>query len=58
MTEEQFVAWDRAWRAFQEDLSERSPQGQLRVAEKSGHFIQRDQPNVVVQAIRDVIERR
>ncbi len=58
MTEEQFVAWDRSWRAFQEDLSKRSPQGELRVAENSGHFIQRDQPDVVVQAIRDVIGRR
>lgn len=55
MTEDQFAAWDRIWRGFQEDLAGRSPHGQLRIAEKSGHFIQRDQPELVIQAIRDVI---
>lgn len=54
MTEEQFEAWDRIWRAFQEDLSKRSSHGEFRVAERSGHFIQLDQPELVVQAIRDV----
>ena len=54
MSDEQWAAWDRAWRAFQEDLAKRSTQGQFRVAEKSGHFIQSDQPGLVVQAIRDV----
>jgi pimeloyl-ACP methyl ester carboxylesterase len=54
MTEEQFAAWDRTWREFQEDLAKRSSHGEFRLAEKSGHFIQRDQPELVVQAIRDV----
>jgi len=54
MSEEQWTAWDRAWRGFQEDLANRSRRGQFRVADKSGHFIQRDQPELVVQAIRDV----
>jgi len=27
---------------------------EFRLAEKSGHFIQRDQPELVIQAIRDV----
>lgn len=30
------------------------PQGEFRLAEKGGHFIQRDQPELVIQAIRDV----
>jgi pimeloyl-ACP methyl ester carboxylesterase len=54
MTEEQFAAWDRIWRQFQEDLATRSTHGEFRLAEKSGHFIQRDQPELVIQAIRDV----
>jgi pimeloyl-ACP methyl ester carboxylesterase len=54
MTEEQFAAWDRIWRQFQEDLAKRSTHGEFRLAEKSGHFIQRDQPELVIQAIRDV----
>jgi hypothetical protein len=57
MTEEQFAAWDRIWRELQEDLAKRSTHGEFRVAEKSGHFIQRDQPDLVVAAIRDVISR-
>jgi pimeloyl-ACP methyl ester carboxylesterase len=54
MTEEQFAAWDRIWREFQQDLAKRSTHGEFRIAEKSGHFIQRDQPELVIQAIRDV----
>jgi pimeloyl-ACP methyl ester carboxylesterase len=57
MTEEQFAEWDRIWRGFQEDIASRSPRGEFRLAEKSGHFIQRDQPDLVVRAIRDVIAR-
>ena len=55
MTEEQFAAWDRIWRGFQEDLAKRSTRGEFRLAEASGHFIQLDQPDLVIQAIRDVI---
>jgi len=54
MTEEQFAAWDRIWIEFQQDLAKRSKHGEFRLAEKSGHFIQRDQPDLVIQAIRDV----
>lgn len=55
MTEEQFAAWDRIWREFQLDLAKRSTHGEFRLAEQSGHFIQRDQPKLVIQAIRDVL---
>ena len=54
MTEEQFAAWDRIWREFQKDLAKRSTHGEFRAAEESGHFIQRDQPEMVIQAIRDM----
>jgi len=54
MTEEQFAEWDRTWRELQKDLANRSTRGEFRVAERSGHFIQRDQPDLVIQAIRDV----
>jgi pimeloyl-ACP methyl ester carboxylesterase len=57
MTEEQFAAWDRTWRGFQEDLAKRSTHGEFRPAEKSGHFIQRDQPQLVIEAIRDIVSR-
>ncbi len=58
MTEEQFAAWERIWRGFQEDLAKRSTHGEFRLAEQSGHFIQRDQPDLVIQAIRDLSRRK
>lgn len=58
MTEEQFQAWDRAWREFQLDLAKRSPLGEFRLAETSGHWIQNDEPELVIQAIRDISRPR
>ena len=58
MTEEQFAIWDRTWRELQQDLAGRSSRGEFRLAEKSGHFIQRDQPELVIQAIRDISQAR
>jgi pimeloyl-ACP methyl ester carboxylesterase len=40
---------------LQRDLASRSKYGQLREARKSGHYIQRNQPELVIQAIEDVI---
>lgn len=58
MTEEQFSEWDRIWKELQQDLARRSSHGEFRLAEKSGHFIQRDQPELVIQAIRDLSNAR
>ena len=58
MTEDQFAAWDLIWREFQQDLAKRSPQGEFRLAGQSGHFIQLDQPELVIQAIRDMVQKR
>jgi pimeloyl-ACP methyl ester carboxylesterase len=44
------------WHSMQLDLSRRSKYGQLRIATKSGHYIQTQQPELVVQAIRDVLK--
>jgi pimeloyl-ACP methyl ester carboxylesterase len=41
---------------LQRDLARRSSRGRQIVAEKSGHYIQRDQPELVVDAIRQVVE--
>jgi pimeloyl-ACP methyl ester carboxylesterase len=40
--------------ALDQDLASRSPHGQLRLAERSGHFIQVDQPQLVIDEIHDV----
>jgi pimeloyl-ACP methyl ester carboxylesterase len=46
---------EAVFQLLQKDLASRSKYGQLRVAEKSSHYIQRDQPELVTQAIKDVI---
>lgn len=46
---------EAVFHVLQKDLAARSKFGQLREAKKSGHYIQRDEPELVTQAIRDVI---
>lgn len=41
---------------LQQELVSRSSKGRQIIAEKSGHFIQRDQPELVIDAIRRVVE--
>jgi pimeloyl-ACP methyl ester carboxylesterase len=41
---------------LQRDLAGLSTSSAYRVVEGSGHFIQRDRPDVVVEAIREVVE--
>ena len=40
--------------ALQKDLASRSKYGQLKQATNSGHYIQRDRPQVVVNAVREL----
>jgi pimeloyl-ACP methyl ester carboxylesterase len=41
---------------LQQDLVHRSPKGKQIIATKSGHYIHRDEPDLVVTAIREVID--
>ncbi|MGE5335238.1 MAG: alpha/beta fold hydrolase [Nitrososphaerota archaeon] len=43
------------WHEVQSDLAHRSPQGRLIVAERSGHNIQLYRPDVIIEAIREVV---
>jgi pimeloyl-ACP methyl ester carboxylesterase len=43
------------WRQLQAELARLLPGGQLIVAERSGHSIQSDQPELVVAAVRDIV---
>jgi pimeloyl-ACP methyl ester carboxylesterase len=47
---------EQAWREFQVDLARRSSKGKQIIAEKSGHYIQFYQPELVIDAIRQVVE--
>jgi pimeloyl-ACP methyl ester carboxylesterase len=47
---------DERWRQLQKDLASLSERGCLMIAPQSGHVVQMDQPEVVVDAIRSVVE--
>jgi pimeloyl-ACP methyl ester carboxylesterase len=48
--------YERTWQELQEELVGLSPRGKLVVAEESGHMIHQEQPELVVDAIREVVE--
>ena len=50
-------AVNRGWHIMQGELVALSPAGALRVAEESGHYIHLEQPQLVVDAITDVVAR-
>jgi len=47
---------EQVWQELQTDLASLSSNSQLLVAEKSGHGIQVDQPELVIDAIRQMVE--
>lgn len=47
----------KSWQALQEDLSRMSTNSEWQVVDGAGHFVQHDQPDVVVGAVRRVIEK-
>jgi pimeloyl-ACP methyl ester carboxylesterase len=52
-----FVAADeRLWRQLQDGLAALVPHSRHAIAKRSGHDIQDDQPQLVVKAIRDVVQ--
>ncbi|GCE21503.1 alpha/beta fold hydrolase [Dictyobacter kobayashii] len=48
-------ALQQLWLQLQTEQALLSPESSLRIIEKSGHFIQIDQPDSVIQAIRDIV---
>ena len=44
------------WKEMQKDLASRSTNSKHIIAEKAGHVIQRDEPELIVDAIRQVVE--
>ena len=47
---------EQSWAELQADLARRSSSGKRIIAEKSGHYIQFDQPDLVIDAIRQVVK--
>lgn len=50
-------AWRDQWQRFQQDLVSLSPQGKQIIATESGHFIQDQQPQIVIDAIKEMVAR-
>ena len=48
--------WEQIRQDLQQDLVHRSTKGKQGIATRSGHFIHHDEPELVVSAIREVIE--
>jgi pimeloyl-ACP methyl ester carboxylesterase len=48
-------AIETAWADLQRELASRSPQGRMVIAQKSGHYVQTDEPELVIGAIREVV---
>jgi pimeloyl-ACP methyl ester carboxylesterase len=48
--------YKQTWMNLQADLSRRSSRGKLVVAQKSGHFIQNDRPDLVIASIREIVQ--
>jgi len=46
----------REWVAMHKEIVARSTRGRWILAERSAHYIQRDQPELVVQAVRDMLD--
>ncbi|HEY4723711.1 MAG TPA: hypothetical protein VII92_17785, partial [Anaerolineae bacterium] len=48
--------FEQAFQQMQSELTAQSPCGKRIVVEKSGHYIHIDQPELVIDAIREVVE--
>ena len=56
ITQEQIPRIEAAWLEMQRELASRSSRGRLVVAQKSGHYVQTEEPELVISAIREVVE--
>jgi pimeloyl-ACP methyl ester carboxylesterase len=46
---------ERLWQEVQEQTAALSPKGLLKIVENAGHFIQNDQPQVVIEAVLEAM---
>ena len=51
------VEQERLWQQLQEDLAKLTPSGEQRVVSESGHMIHQAKPDVVIDAIAEMVER-
>jgi pimeloyl-ACP methyl ester carboxylesterase len=51
-----YRAWNAAWRAGHAQLAARSTRGRSFIVPNTHHFIQRDRPDVVIAAVKEVVD--
>ena len=56
LSEEDNREFEQTWQQMQSELTAQSSRGKRIDAEKSGHYIQLDQPELVIESIREVVE--
>lgn len=56
VTPEDHERYEEVWQELQEEIAGLSTRGERRIAEGAGHMIHHDRPDLVVRAIRDVVE--
>ena len=56
MTPEEIEASEKMWRQFQDEFAALSTQGQVILAENSGHNIHLERPDLVYRSIREVLQ--
>ncbi len=49
-------AMEQQWTAFQEEIARQFTAGTVIVAENSGHLMQLEQPEVIVEAVKQVLK--
>src|SRR5262249_1301250 len=54
-TKEQLVKMMENWQPLQKDLVTKSTRGKQMIAEKSDHMIPRNQPGIIVDAVREIM---
>src|SRR5262249_40912161 len=49
--------YELLWKRLQSELAGLSTNGRQMIAQHSGHFIQYDQPELVIQAVEEIVDR-
>ena len=55
VTPEQATRIEAVWLELQRELASQSSEGRIVIAQKSGHYVHYEEPELVIQAIRDVV---
>lgn len=58
LSEQENAQYDATWHELQRELVGLSSNGRQVIAQNSGHYIQLDEPNLVIEAVRELIENK